>query len=126
MTNDAKHPVIPEMKPYGRYELAVKLFDGEMNAIDSFPVRQDLWASDDAFVVRITRDKGGSKTQYEDRGKVGSHGEISGLTGFGGQLAGQLLKNNGVFLHELEENLISLWLRRRLLPTTTVASGASR
>ena len=30
--------VIPEMKPYGRYELAVKLFDGEMNEIDSFPV----------------------------------------------------------------------------------------
>lgn len=49
--------------------------------------------------MRITRDKGGSKTQHEDRGKVGSHGEISGLTGFGGQLAGQLLKNNGVFLH---------------------------
>ena len=88
-----------EMKAYGRYDLQVKLWDGGMNEIDSFPIRQDLWVGPDTFVVRLTRDRDGTPVRYEDRGAVDGHGHIAGPSGYGGTIDGQLMKNGSVFLH---------------------------
>lgn len=44
-----------EMRAYGCYDLQVKLWDGGMNEVGSFAIRQDFWVSPDTFVVRLTR-----------------------------------------------------------------------
>jgi hypothetical protein len=52
----------------------------------------------DQFVVRLTRLGNGAGGQYEDRGAVTNGSSINGRSGFGGELSGRLMKNNGVFL----------------------------
>lgn len=86
------------MSAYSLWEIDVKLFDGLMQQIDAFTSRQDLWITPDQFVVRLTRSGDNNYPPYEDRGAVKGGARIAGPSGFGGTLAGALLKNNGVFL----------------------------
>ena len=86
------------MKPYGLWEIDVRLFNASQIEIDKFTCRQDLWVGEGQFVVRLTRLNQNSRLQYEDRGSVDGHGVINGDSGFTGQLEGRLLQNNGVFL----------------------------
>ena len=88
-----------DQKPYGRYRIEVKLYDERMNAVDAFDLRQDLLADESVFAVRLTRETlFGKKAQYEDRGSVNETKAVTGTSGFGGQLSGQLLPNGSLFL----------------------------
>ena len=88
-----KHAPAPDgnMSAYGLWEIDVRMFDADVRQIDVFTCRQDLWASADQFVVRLTRVGDGPATKYENRGAVTNGASISGRSGFGGELKGRLM-----------------------------------
>ena len=86
------------MPSYSRWEIDVRMFGAAMDEIDAFTTRQDLWIGEGQFVVRLTRDRDGETSRFEDRGAVDAYGLIQGASGFGGGLFGALLPNNSVFL----------------------------
>lgn len=84
-------------KAYRSWNIHARLFDGENREINTFDAVQEIYVVSGEFIIRVHRDMDGAKVQYEDRGSVNANGLIEGRTGFGGQLTGQLLKNNEVF-----------------------------
>ena len=86
------------MKPYTLWEIDVRLFNDAMVEIGKLSCRQDLWVGEGQFVVRLAPLGVKNASPYEDRGSVGGHGVIKGVSGFGGRLEGRLFENNGVFL----------------------------
>ena len=86
------------IKPYTLWEIDVRLFNGAMAEIGKLSCRQDLWVGEGQFAVRLVPIGESNSSPYEDRGSVAGHGVIKGVSGFGGQLEGRLLENNGIFL----------------------------
>ncbi len=69
-----------------------------MKELDAFDLRQDLLVEQGVFVVRLTREMPNGQTlQYEDRGTLDAGKSLTGTSGFGGKLRGQLLPNGSIF-----------------------------
>lgn len=96
---------MPSMKPlveskaYTTWKLSFPLLDAQNQLIEIIEGIQELYVGPKEFIVRVTRQMNGLTYKYEDRGSVDSGGGVVGRTGFGGELKGQLLKDNfGVLL----------------------------
>lgn len=84
---------------YTTWKLAFPLLSMNNQVIEIIEGVQELYVGTDEFIVRVTRQVAGGTYRYEDRGSIGSGGAIVGRTGFGGELKGQMLKDNfGVLL----------------------------
>ena len=77
-------------KPYTTWETDCTLFDGDNKPIARFKALQHLYIGKDEFIVRLVRDLDGQEACYEDRGALDETGRITGKTGYGGELSGQV------------------------------------
>ena len=77
-------------KPYTTWETDCTLFDSDNKPITRFKALQHLYIGKDEFIVRLGRDLDGQEACYEDRGALDETGRITGKTGYGGELSGQI------------------------------------
>lgn len=102
---------------FERYRIEIKLYNEHMKLLDSFNFRQDLLITDTEFAVRLTRmTPDGQIPGYEDRGTIDKNKRITGTTGFGGTLHGQIFPNGSIFLEGKGGNASFVMVATRLAP----------
>lgn len=81
-------------KPYTTWDIDCVLFDGENNDVTKVKAVHQLHIGNGQFIVRLTCDRDGREVSYEDRGTLDLSARIAGKTGYGGELSGEVLKDN--------------------------------
>jgi len=97
MPDESRAPKGPP-HAYQKWHVMTKLYDEDMNLIDEFPDTQETVIVPPNIHVRRTRTlPDGEQVVYEDKGTLNQRFQISGKTGYGGELHGQVFQDGWVY-----------------------------